>query len=90
MAKFELSLGKPGLIKIFPNFNRSGDQPEYRGIMTDDIGDEYIVSLWAKKGAKGGKYLTGRVTRKSDLESVIKKQDVERDDKVDDDVDLFD
>ena len=87
--EFQLSLNKPGLIKIFPNFNRKGEQPEFRGIMTDDIGDEYIVSLWEKKGARGGKYLTGRVTRKSDLDSVIKKQDKSKEEGRGTDFDLF-
>lgn len=89
--EFQFSLNKPGLIKIFPNFKKVGEQPDYRGIMTDDIGDEYIVSCWKRKGKGGGEYLTGRVTRKSDLDSVIKKQEEEKTGKDDEgDMGLFD
>lgn len=87
--EFQFSLNKPGLIKIFPNFGKVGQQPDYRGIATDDIGDEYIVSLWSKEGKGGGKYLTGRLTRKSDLDSVIKKQEQEKEEGKGTDFDLF-
>jgi len=64
---FKFKLSGPMKMVAMPNLNKANEnEPDFRGVMTDEIGDEFYISLWKQKGEKVT-YLRGNVTRKEDL-----------------------
>jgi hypothetical protein len=67
---------EPCRIRIFPNYHKKGGQPDYKGVLTDEMGDEFVISCW-KTPMKGGFYLGGRIIRKTDLKDMFEQVEEE-------------
>ena len=49
---------------MFPNEDKTGNQPDFRGSMTNEEGKEFWVSGWKKESKVGQKYLSLAFTEK--------------------------
>jgi hypothetical protein len=91
MAENNKKLDGPCKLRIFPNYSKKGAQPDYKGVLTDEMGDEFIISCWKTKMAGDNFYLAGRIIRKTDLEKIMNKNKTEEPKKDEDsDFNLFD
>lgn len=67
MTKLRITVDGPGKAIIMQNLKKKNPkEPDFKGIITDDLGDEYYISLWKQKG-ENVVFLKGNVTRKTDV-----------------------
>lgn len=74
MGKLKIKVDGPGKAIIMQNFAKNNPkEPDFKGIITDEIGDEFYISLWKQKGEKTV-FLKGNVNRKTDIKDKLNKE----------------